>query len=305
MSERRQVLVAAGTAKPLTLGRAPSNDVVVQDDTVSWHHALVWFDGGTLWVRDVGSRNGTFVDGERVKGDIEVAVGAVVRLGTTVELELKPVTLARSAPCWLLEDIEGGLSYPLLHDRFRIGLGGDLPLEGVEATLLLPAGEVWLGIDGEDRALDEGEEFELAGRRFRVVAGSPDYAPTREPAPERYPYRLEALLSGPTGPEATLRDLRTGATHRVEAENRAVLLYLLGRHQLDDAATPAIERGWGSDEEIALGICGRSWTERNVNGLHVLVYRLRKELEKAGFDPWFIEKKRRYIRGRFAEIQLD
>ena len=304
MSTRRQVLVTAGRAKPLTLGRAPSNDVVIQDDTVSWHHALVWFDGDKLWVRDVGSSNGTFVDDERVRADTQVAAGSVLRLGTTIELELKPATLT-SFSCWLLEDLDGGLSYALVHDRFRIGPGGDLPLEGADATLLLPGDEVWLGIDGEDHELSEGEPFELGGRRFRVVRGSPDYAPTREPAPDRYPYRLEATLSGPTGPEATLLDLRSGARHRVEAENRAVLLYLLGRHQQDDAQTPEAERGWGSDEEIALGIWGRSWTERNVNGLHVLVYRLRKELEKAGFDPWFIEKKRRYIRGRFAEIHLE
>ncbi len=201
--------------------------------------------------------------------------------------------------------MDGGLSYPLLRDRSRPGPGGDLSLGGVDATLLLPGDEVWLGIDGQDRALDEGEIFELGGRKSRVVAGSPKYAATRDPAPERYPYRLEANLGGPTGPVATQRALATGKAYQVDAENRAVLLYSLGRRQLADADALASERGWGSDEEIALGVWGRSWTERNVNGLHVLVYRVRQELERAGFDPWFIERKRRYIRGRFAEIQLD
>ena len=38
--------------------------------------------------------------------------------------------------------------------------------------------------------------------------------------------------------------------------------------------------------------------------LHVLVHRLRKEIERAGFDPWFIEKRRRAIRVWLPEVRV-
>ncbi|MGK0347601.1 MAG: hypothetical protein ACI855_003688, partial [Myxococcota bacterium] len=51
-----------------------------------------------------------------------------------------------------------------------------------------------------------------------------------------------------------------------------------------------------------LGVWGRGAGEDNK--LHVLVYRLRNELKKAGFDPWFIEKRRKYIRARIAGAEI-
>ena len=50
-----------------TIGRAGDNDVVLEDPTVSNHHARVFWSGKTLMIEDLSSANGTFVDGERVK----------------------------------------------------------------------------------------------------------------------------------------------------------------------------------------------------------------------------------------------
>ncbi|MBI2839099.1 MAG: FHA domain-containing protein [Acidobacteria bacterium] len=50
-----------------TLGFAADNDVVLASNEVSRHHARVWrTQAGTCWIEDLGSRNGTFVGGERV-----------------------------------------------------------------------------------------------------------------------------------------------------------------------------------------------------------------------------------------------
>lgn len=51
----------------VTVGRAPDNDIVVADSTVSWHHAEIRSepDGGYELV-DLSSHNGTFLNGERV-----------------------------------------------------------------------------------------------------------------------------------------------------------------------------------------------------------------------------------------------
>lgn len=51
----------------LVLGRAPASDLPVFDPTISRRHAEVRADGGVVTVRDLGSSNGTFFNGERVE----------------------------------------------------------------------------------------------------------------------------------------------------------------------------------------------------------------------------------------------
>ena len=51
-----------------------------------------------------------------------------------------------------------------------------------------------------------------------------------------------------------------------------------------------------------MGVWGRS--AQDDNKLHVLVYRLRNELKKVGFEPWFLEKRRRYTRLRLQNAVI-
>jgi pSer/pThr/pTyr-binding forkhead associated (FHA) protein len=62
------------------LGRAPDNDLVLTDSTVSQHHAEIGFDNGRAFLRDLGSSNGTFVEGSRVNG-VRLSDGSRIRLG--------------------------------------------------------------------------------------------------------------------------------------------------------------------------------------------------------------------------------
>ncbi|MFK7929935.1 MAG: FHA domain-containing protein [Myxococcota bacterium] len=48
------------------MGRSPTADITVQSELVSGHHAVVHWSDGAWHARDLGSRNGTFVDGERI-----------------------------------------------------------------------------------------------------------------------------------------------------------------------------------------------------------------------------------------------
>lgn len=52
----------------ITIGRRPTNDVILPDDGVSGLHAKVLVTGKTLTLVDQGSTNGTFLDGERLDG---------------------------------------------------------------------------------------------------------------------------------------------------------------------------------------------------------------------------------------------
>lgn len=48
------------------VGRSPDADVVIDHDDVSRAHAVIWREGGVVFVRDLGSSNGTFVEGKRI-----------------------------------------------------------------------------------------------------------------------------------------------------------------------------------------------------------------------------------------------
>ena len=68
------------TREPLTIGRHPTNDVVIDIATVSAEHAVVEWVDGQHRLTDRGSRNGTFVNGQR----ISIAMlkdGDIIRIG--------------------------------------------------------------------------------------------------------------------------------------------------------------------------------------------------------------------------------
>jgi ABC-type multidrug transport system ATPase subunit len=65
---------------PLTVGRGEAVDVHLRDDRVSRRHAVLELDGDELVLRDAGSRNGIFFDGERVD-EVRIAGSVRVRLG--------------------------------------------------------------------------------------------------------------------------------------------------------------------------------------------------------------------------------
>jgi transcriptional regulator with PAS, ATPase and Fis domain len=76
---------------PVAVGRDDPATTMLDDDKLSRHHAEIGFAGGRWEVRDLGSRNGTFVDGEPVKGRVEVPDRAVVRAGATLLLLTRDV----------------------------------------------------------------------------------------------------------------------------------------------------------------------------------------------------------------------
>jgi hypothetical protein len=69
----------------LILGREEgSADLVISDPGVSRRHARVHSEGGGVLVEDLGSSNGTFVNGERISGPVELAAGDEIQVGDTV-----------------------------------------------------------------------------------------------------------------------------------------------------------------------------------------------------------------------------
>jgi FHA domain/Domain of unknown function (DUF1707) len=64
----------------LLLGRSPACQLIFADDTVSRRHAELRIDEGRWTLRDLGSSNGTYVNGRRI-GEAEVGPGDEIALG--------------------------------------------------------------------------------------------------------------------------------------------------------------------------------------------------------------------------------
>lgn len=66
-----------------TVGRGKQNDVVLSDPRVSREHARIETDGRTPMIFDLESTNGTFIDGERIRGRSRLRAGDVLTFGNT------------------------------------------------------------------------------------------------------------------------------------------------------------------------------------------------------------------------------
>jgi hypothetical protein len=66
------------------LGRAEDNTIQIDDVTVSSHHARVSFRSGQWILEDIGSRNGTRVNGIAVEGPMVVTYGDDLQFGEVV-----------------------------------------------------------------------------------------------------------------------------------------------------------------------------------------------------------------------------
>lgn len=66
-----------------TIGTAEDNDIVINDATVSRHHAVLYFDGQTFGIRDLKSTNGIVMNGFKVD-DLKLRNGDAVSLGNSV-----------------------------------------------------------------------------------------------------------------------------------------------------------------------------------------------------------------------------
>lgn len=298
---------------PVRLGRDLANTVVLLDEDVSAHHAVVQRTSEGLSIRDLRSTNGTFVNGDRVTEPRTLEDGDEIVLGVSVRLRVRrsePATAARP----VLEDLGAGMLHALDTERFTIGAGEDCDIRLSDgparlATLMVHAdGEVWLGTSDGQRPLGAEETFELQGHAFRLLRVPVGRNATlRSAAAPRYPYALTVTLEGPGGAVATLRHLGEPLTYSVTTENRATLLYVLANRLREDRAEGRLdeEAGWCDDEDVLVAVWGRAAMRQAPSNYSVLLHRLRRELEEAGFDPWFIEKRRGAIRLRLPEVEVN
>jgi predicted component of type VI protein secretion system len=81
----------------ITVGRDSTNEIVINDAEVSRRHARLTFQGGKYVLEDLGSTNGTFVNGQRLAGPRVLKSGEVVSFGEQIVLVFESTNLDAGA----------------------------------------------------------------------------------------------------------------------------------------------------------------------------------------------------------------
>lgn len=178
-----------------SIGRSSECEVVVLESEASRRHAVVEYDGRRLLLRDEGSHNGTYVNGERVasgpEGRTELSHGDEIRIGGAV---LKVV---------MEEPAEGGGAKPELARREagrRLSEGPEQASGSEEATKDEAAWkvgdeEVIEGIEGEEARKKDAPEKEAKERGAKKAPKEPAKKSANKPAKKaakRRPSRRKA-----------------------------------------------------------------------------------------------------------------
>ncbi len=115
----------------VTLGRDPGNTIVLDHPSVSRHHAEIARQSGQALLKDQGSANGTFVNGQRVMDWTHLNAGDVIQIG--------PYKLVYD---WQTQGLSASISRGHRLDTIHLGkkvAGGRMILEDVSLSVL--AGE--------------------------------------------------------------------------------------------------------------------------------------------------------------------
>jgi len=159
------------------VGREPTNTLVLNDIKVSRRHAVVRWEGDHFVVRDMGSRNGTFVNGEKIQV-AELADGDIVRIGDSEFLVR--IAAQRMVEEELINQRRQMASLEThmdMDDEFRIhekGFSGSLmTLSMIEIiqTIMQFGKDGRLTIVDDDDDVIVGEAFFLSGEVIHAVFG--------------------------------------------------------------------------------------------------------------------------------------
>jgi hypothetical protein len=217
-----------------TVGRSGDSRLRIPAGYVSTQHAVIRWTGHRWELRDLGSTNGTFLDGERLRvGESRpLAAGNQVIFGHTGE-------------AWQLADVEPPRPFvvpedggpPLLVEDDMLGLPS--PADGdVAATIYRSAGGDWKLERADDVVADlaPGKVFEVAGRSYRFSC--PAVIPRTSTADRRPELPDARLLFRVTRDEEHVEiELDDGSGPRaLPVRNHNYVLLILARRRLDDAA---------------------------------------------------------------------
>ena len=161
--------------EPTSIGRHGDNEIILPDSQVSRHHAEIVMQGGRWLIADLGSANGTYVNGERLTGPQVINHGDLIRVGQTqFRVELSAAIAAQDT---LVEQTRAAVAAAPPPEKSRTGLYIALAAAAIVA-LLLGAFVIWLLIRDDGATAGEPSTTPSTG-----VAANPTSDEATAPPP--------------------------------------------------------------------------------------------------------------------------
>jgi hypothetical protein len=270
---------------------------------------LKW-SGAAFDVFDLRSRNGTFVNEQKVVGTGTLKAGDELRLAPGLRFRLHIHARGdrerdHSPVAWLWHVNTGRTHalFPGAHDLCAVL--GQSAVEG-GLRLAVAAGRACQIEGGEEPTPIEYQKvMQLGDQRFVIldasVAANPTIAETKDS-----PWRMLIEVDGRGGPHAELSEPDGASRGSVRAANRVVLLHILAEQLNQDlgAQLGREDAGWVPDERIVVGVWGRAGIDKGASALPVLIHRLRHDLASLGIAGGVVEKRAGWTRLRPGMIEF-
>jgi pSer/pThr/pTyr-binding forkhead associated (FHA) protein len=319
---------ATGLRHPLTarhlIGRSPQARLCLRHSAVSAEHALVYWTQGGWEARDLGSRNGTRIDGQALRPGhrLRLRAGMVLEFGASAERwclldEEAPVALAW--PVDVLEESAPGGTRGAgekddvaarvrrgQHDLLVLPDEGQPELTVYRAAPMDDGGDWRLERDGESVQVRDGATVTVGGRTYALYL--PETLPVTGDVvtPQRTLDQLVACFRVSRDEEFVTLRLEAGREAMdLGARAHHLLLLTLARARLRDQEQALIEtsQGWMYQDELTSGL---GMDEMHLN---VTVYRCRQHVAAAGVlgAAGIIERRRptRQLRFGIGEIRIE
>lgn len=253
------------------VGRAPTALLRLADKRVSGEHATLRWTGRAWELRDLASRNGTFVDGVRIESGAAVLLirGAAMGFGTA---EPRVVLVDDGPPGPVLRDLDRGE---------LVSVGGDLVClphdDDPQVTLFRDGAGRWSLELGEERRLAQhGEVIHVDGRAWQLLLFEDvEGTATVEDGPTIDTITLGLRASRDEEHVQAWFEHR-GRTVPLEPREHLYALLLLARERVRDRDLPLEEQGWVERERIL------AWLRTTRAGLNVAIHRARGQLASHG-----------------------
>jgi pSer/pThr/pTyr-binding forkhead associated (FHA) protein len=234
------------------IGRAPSVALRIDHRYISGQHALIRWNGNRWEVKDLGSRNGTFLNGVRLNpgADYPLRTGSKIAFGKVLE-QLWELT-DDTPPSVMAVPVDEGI--PVLIERDLLALPSN---DDPQVTIYRNQEGLWV-LEQPDESITpvvNRQTFEVAGRKWRFCCAESLCLTALASSPQDREVRHLQLSFAVSRDEEHVQLHVTcgGSTANLGARAFNYLLLTLARRRVADAAQgmPEGECGWIYQEDLA------------------------------------------------------
>ena len=270
-SGEKQCILAADQV----IGREPGSAVRLNDESVSWRHASLRWTGQAWELQDLGSLNGTFVDGHRIATGARVLLrmGCQLRFGEAEELWR---LVDAEPPITSLVDVTTGERIFAFDELLAVPQSGE-----PELFISKQADGAWIAEFGERVWEPQASEVLTIGtRQYRFEPEAPVYATTTGRSQQLTPAQMALqFLVSRNEEHVEVKILHGERSIDLRPRAHSYVLLTLARLRVQDQGNDSLQptsQGWVYQDKL-LKMLATTPTQ-----LAVDIYRARKQFSEAG-----------------------